>query len=383
MINSQYKRAVKKAIDVVEAATRGDFEQRILNITETGDAGRLLHAINDLIDRSDAYLRESSASLQYVSENKYFRRISEKGMMGSFANASRTVNEAMTVMEDRVHSFSDIVGEFEEQMSGIVQLVASAATELEASAKSMDDITKSSSTQATLVENASQQTARNVSAVAAATEEMTNSIREINEQVTLSAEQTSSAVQEVLKTSNDIKGLSSAAESIGKIMDLIADIANQTNLLALNATIEAARAGEAGKGFAVVANEVKALATQTADATSNISAQIANIQLASNNAVQSISGIEHTVNNTKEIAHAIAAAVEEQSIASNEIAQRIEEASIGTTEVTDNISSVNGSIGEASNAAQDVYQASQELATSGEKLRSGIETFLVEVKKVV
>ena len=57
-------------------------------------------------------------------------------------------------------------------------------------------------------------------------------------------------------------------------MSLITGIAEQTNLLALNATIEAARAGDAGKGFAVVASEVKTLATQTSQATSEISRQI-------------------------------------------------------------------------------------------------------------
>ena len=55
-----------------------------------GRLQRLLHAINRLIDRSDAYVRESRASLEYVAQNKYFRRISEKGMTGAFGEASQT-----------------------------------------------------------------------------------------------------------------------------------------------------------------------------------------------------------------------------------------------------------------------------------------------------
>jgi len=59
-------------------------------------------------------------------------------------------------------------------------------------------------------------------------------------------------------------------DQVSKVSKQVKAIASQTNLLALNATIEAARAGEAGRGFAVVANEVKALATQTRQATEQI-----------------------------------------------------------------------------------------------------------------
>ena len=120
MLSNQYKSAVLKAVDVCEAVANGDLEARILNITEKGEAGRLLHAINRLIDRSDAYVRESKASLEYVAENKYFRRISEKGMTGTFGDASRAVNKAMESMEQRVNAFARVVHSFEGQMNEVV-----------------------------------------------------------------------------------------------------------------------------------------------------------------------------------------------------------------------------------------------------------------------
>lgn len=86
-------------------------------------------------------------------------------------------------------------------------------------------------------------------------------------------------------TSGIVAGLSTAAQKIGDVINLINTIAEQTNLLALNATIEAARAGDAGRGFAVVASEVKSLAAQTAKATDEIGRHIAGVQQSTAEAV--------------------------------------------------------------------------------------------------
>jgi methyl-accepting chemotaxis protein len=90
------------------------------------------------------------------------------------------------------------------------------------------------------------------------------------------------AITNVQKQANIMKGnidsLESQARDIGRIMDVIADIADQTNLLALNAAIEAARAGEAGRGFAVVADEVRKLAEKTMLATKEVDESITTMQ---------------------------------------------------------------------------------------------------------
>ena len=117
--------------------------------------------------------------------------------------------------------------------------------------------------------------------------------------------------------------LSSSAESISNIVTLIRSIAEKTNLLALNATIESARAGDAGKGFAVVANEVKTLASQTANAIVDITKQIGEMQLAASNTTNAIAHISEVIQQVNKISTTIASTVEEQQAATTEIARNI------------------------------------------------------------
>ncbi len=380
--NSQ-KSTITKALKTCDAVANGDFEARITDITEKGEAAELCHAINRLIDRSDAYIRETRASLEYVSENKYFRRISLRGMTGAFGEAAGIANNAMDGMQERVGGFRKIVGQFDEKMTAALKTVEASAVELETSAQTMGNLTKSANDQAQTVEQEATRASENVNSVAASTEEMTQSIGEITQQVTQSADITLDAVKEVEKTSLDISSLSEASEKIGLVVSMITDIAEQTNLLALNATIEAARAGDAGKGFAVVAAEVKELASQTAKATDEIGTQISAIQEASNKAVASIGDIGTTINSVNEIANAIAASVVEQSTATEEISRSVVQASEGTSAVTTNISTIAEAIGETMHAVESVQSSSGELSQSGNTMRTEVTEFLQEVQRVI
>ncbi|MCH7943693.1 MAG: methyl-accepting chemotaxis protein, partial [Proteobacteria bacterium] len=175
-------------------------------------------------------------------------------------------------------------------------------------------------------------------------------------------------------------GLAEGSQKIGKVVEMISDIASQTNLLALNATIEAARAGDAGKGFAVVASEVKSLATQTAKATEQIAAQITAIQGATDDSVSAIKGITENIVEMDEISTAIASAIEEQGAATGEISNNSQQAAAGTQEVSENIASVNQAATETGAAASQVLQSAGELSKQAELLRAEVDKFLTEVR---
>jgi methyl-accepting chemotaxis protein len=177
-----------------------------------------------------------------------------------------------------------------------------------------------------------------------------------------------------------VQTLAEAAQGIGDVVKLIADIAGQTNLLALNATIEAARAGEAGKGFAVVAAEVKTLANRTAKATEEISSKIAEMQGATTANVEAIAGIGKVIGEIEQIAAAIASAVEEQNVTTQEISRNVQQAASGTAQVSSGIVVVNKAASDTGAAASQVLGAAGELSKQSETLRAEVDKFIAQLK---
>ena len=260
-----------------------------------------------------------------------------------------------------------------ERVTEISSIVASAASEMRATAEGMARTAEETTRQAGVVTSAAEITSVNVQTVSSAGEELTASISEIARQVAESSSISQHAVSEADKASDSIRILAEAAQKIGNVVTLINDIAGQTKLLALNATIEAARAGEAGKGFAVVASEVKSLSDQTARATHEISSQVTAMQSATQTSVGAIGGITDTIRKVAEIASAIAGAVEEQSAATREIAANVTQVAEGTRQVSSSIAGVNAAAVQTSDASTDLLNASGELAQQAEALTLEME----------
>jgi methyl-accepting chemotaxis protein len=293
------------------------------------------------------------------------------------AEQKETEIRAVAQRKADMHKLAD---EFQVAVGQIVDTVSSASTELEAAATTLTRTAETTQTLSGAVAAASEEASANVQSVASATEEMTSSVNEISRQVQESARIAGDAVKQAQETDARINELSQAAGRIGDVVKLITAIAEQTNLLALNATIEAARAGEAGRGFAVVASEVKQLASQTARATEEISAQIAGMQTATQDSVAAIKTIGGTIGRISEIASTIAAAVEEQGAATQEIARNVGEAAKGTAMVASNITDVNRGAGETGSASSQVLSSAQSLSSESNHLKLEVDKFLSTVR---
>ncbi len=375
------RRSIATATDVIARVGQGDFEARIVGSREAGDLGRLHGTVNDTTDKIDAYIRESSAAMNAIRNNQYFRRILPDGLHGALLNGSAIINDAAAVIEHRISAFRMSTGGFEQAINAIVHGLSEASSGMSAMASRLQQGASTTDERTSLVAATAADMAVNVQTVAAAVTQLVASAQEIGGEADRSAMKARRAAEEAQATGAIVDGLNTAVERIGNVVNLITTIAEQTNLLALNATIEAARAGEAGRGFAVVAQEVKALANQTARATEEITQEIAELRQVSNAAVAAVAEISTIVTDIDGATSRIAQTISDQTAATAEIARSVEQTSAGTQDVTENIQGVSQNIAETRMLADSVLTASQEVALQGDHLRQEVQNFLVALRQ--
>ena len=100
------QKAIAMANEVMAAAARGNLEARATRINFQGEVADLLHNLNRMLDLSDAFVREAKVSMARVAKGEFYRRVIETGLVGSFKDSAREINQTTIAMEQKVRRFS-------------------------------------------------------------------------------------------------------------------------------------------------------------------------------------------------------------------------------------------------------------------------------------
>lgn len=414
---------INKITDLSQGITDGNLKQEQLQISSNDEIGVLASNFNNMMDVLQRFIQHTEEILQGKAETETF------GLKGDFEDSlgsmldmsrrerdqqeaqARKEREENEILLSKVDSILEVVdaaadGDLTQQikvkgedalgkMGGRLQTfftdlresiktinenalsLAGSSEQMTTVSEKMATTAEETSAQAGAVSSASEQVGKNVENVATSSEELNSSIQEIARNVNEAAEVTSKAVVMSKKTNDTIAELGKSGNEIGNVIKVITSIAEQTNLLALNATIEAARAGEAGKGFAVVANEVKELASQTAQATEDIGQKISDIQNKTSESVESIGEITEIITKINEISNTIASSVEEQSATTAEIGRNVNEAAKGSGEIANNITGVAEAAADTAQGASENQKGAVELANTAAELQKLVARFKI------
>jgi methyl-accepting chemotaxis protein len=316
--------------------------------------------------------------------------IEQKDEVGLLAKSLNSMAGNFKDKMKEINGNSSTLSSAAEELSAVSTQLAANAEEMTSQSNTVASATEQATANVNNISAAAEEMSTGVSTVATAIEEMSSSLNEVAKNCQKESQIAANANNQAKSTRDLMERLGVSSKEIGKVIEVINDIADQTNLLALNATIEAASAGEAGKGFAVVANEVKELAKQTAQATDQIGRQIEEMQNNTGNAVAAIEEITKIIEEINSISNTIVAAVEEQSAtvneiaksvggasqAATEIAKNVGESAKGLVEVSSNIQGVNKAATDTAGGVGQIKQSAQDLAS----LASGLQKIVGQFK---
>lgn len=356
------------------------------------------HTLNMVTVTNVAFLILLSMLIFYIGRLFSNTVNSMKNSLAGLADGSGDLNtrlkvqteDELGIMTRNFNAFMDRLNDIIRKVKEVAPEVGDAANAMSGSTNHVRSVTENMSHKASEATYAMNEMAKSIEEVSQSASEASGVMQETRDESAESLKIVESTINnsrelnsQILEASERVERLVRDTGDVSTILDVISAIAEQTNLLALNAAIEAARAGEQGRGFAVVADEVRALASRTASATTEIRDVLDRLESAANETVQSmtlaktqseqneqnaeqtgkhISQIKSRVESVSSMGLTIAAATEEQTAV-------VRETHTSISAMNDTVSEIQRSFAELARLAENLQGAAGHLQDSTSKFR--------------
>ncbi|MFH0967178.1 MAG: methyl-accepting chemotaxis protein [Methanobacteriota archaeon] len=387
--------SMKEAIDAISlmitdvqalsaAAVAGDLKTRADSSKHHGEFQKIVTGVNNTLDSVitpiEEALRVSSEYARYNFTARINPQLKHAGdwipFKSALDNIGIQVTDAMKLIEVKV---TDMTANSEQAAVSVKDMatgssrIALMAERVSRNAaegeegisqilKAMDDLNITVSSVAQRAEQVSV-TAGHATEISSTGMELAGKTETAMKEITISTD----VVSDIVKEIND------QMREIGKIVNLITDIANQTDLLALNAAIEAARAGDAGRGFAVVAAEVKSLAQDSRHSAEDIADMITTLQTKAQKANEAIMKAGKTVGEGTQALEATLQAFNEIGNTIEDISKNAMDVASASEEQAASVQEVTASIGEVSTYIKNTSEEAISAAASTEEASAATE----------
>jgi len=371
--------ALSSIVGFASAVAAGDLK-KTLAVSRQDELGSLSQALTtmvaklkEMIDVSNEKTTEAQVQTdlarQATAQAHEARLMAETGKREGLQQAAQQLEQVVSVVTSTSEDLSTQIKHSSQGAEDLAQRMAETATSMEEMNATVLEVAQNASSAAGITDQARLKAQDGAGGVG----RLVASIAKVQRHA------------EGLK--GDMNALGQQAHDIGRIMNVINDIADQTNLLALNAAIEAARAGDAGRGFAVVADEVRKLAEKTMQATKEVGDAIQGIQQGTQLNVNNVEEAGKTIREATDLANASGSAlqeivdmVEHASDQVRSIATAAEEQSAASEEINRAIEQVNAISEETSRTMNHSAQAVAELASQSHVLMTLMKKLETEGK---